>query len=198
MLVVKSEILFFLFFINALLFAQSKTNLEVFNNLVDSSANAVFNNANEQSISYKILNKTIPEYSALNVRAENSLIRAGIKADNNNLDNKIIYSILRATVLYTELFKDGVFGGYLMERKFILSGEYQINVLSSTLNADTFHYTLTDTISYDNIDFIENNSLPFTKSKLPDEPFFPSLLEPVIAITAVAVTVILFFSVRSN
>ena len=55
-----------------------------------------------------------------------------------------------------------------------------------------------DTISYDNFAFIENNSLPFTNANVPSEPFLPSIIEPVIAITAIAVTIILFFTVRTK
>jgi hypothetical protein len=194
----KTKIFFFLMFVSTILFSQSRTNLEVFYSLVDSSASSVFNSLEDSQIGYNFLNKTVAEYSGLNIRAENSLVNTGVQIEKNDLENEITYSVSRATVLYTDLFKDGFFGGYLIERKFVLSGEFQIKTSSKILSADTFYFAVTDTIPYDNIDFIENNSLPFTKSRLPDEPFFPSLVEPVIAITAVAVTVILFFSVRSK
>ena len=194
----KVQILFFFFLANVVFVAQSKSNFEVFNQLVDSSAVSLSSKISNLNSIYSLSNNTVKEYSVLNERVENSLVRKGVKITHNKSENKVSYSILQATVLYSDIFKDGLFGDYLIERKFILSGEYQIENSASVLNSDTFYYTVTDTIPYGHISFIENSSLPFTKSTLPAEPFFPSILEPVVAITAVAVTVLLFFSVRSK
>jgi hypothetical protein len=198
MSVKKVQIMFFFFLVNVVFVAQSKSNLEVFNELVDSSAVSLSLKILNSNSVYSLSNNTVKEYSTLDTRVENSLIRNGIKITHNKSESKVSYSILQATVLYSDIFKDGLFGDYLIERKFLLSGEYQIENSSSVLSSDTFYYTVTDTIPYDHIAFIENGSLPFTKGTLPAEPFFPSILEPVVAITAVVVTVVLFFSVRSK
>ncbi len=190
-------ILFFLF-ISALTFAQSRTNLEMLNKLVDSSAYAVSSKILDLNKEYNVEYEAVAEYSALNKRVKNSFVRNGIAVNFDNTINKISYSILLASVTYSDLFKDGLFGEYLLERKFILSGEYSIEKSSSVLSADTFYYTVTDTIPYNSLNLVENNSLPFTKSNVPPEPLFPSLLEPIVAVTAVVVTVVLFFTVRSN
>jgi len=166
--------------------------------LVDSSASSISSQITDSNIEYNLEYQTIAEYSALNNRIENSLVRNAIKVSLDNSKNKISYSISQASVTYSDLFKDGIVGGYLLERKFILQGEYTIKNLSSVLNANTFYYTALDTIPYENINFVENNSLPFTKGAVPSEPFFPSMLEPIVAITAVVITVVLFFTVRSN
>jgi hypothetical protein len=53
--------------------------------------------------------------------------------------------------------------------------------------------TKKDSVNYDNINKIENYSLPFTRGTLPSEPLTPSLLEPIIAVSSAVLTIILFF-----
>ena len=55
-----------------------------------------------------------------------------------------------------------------------------------------------DRVPFSDIVKIENRALPFTQGRIPDEPLFSSLLEPIIAIGTTVVTVFLLFSVRSN
>lgn len=198
MITLNTKTLFFFLFISTSIFAQNRTNLEMLNILVDSSALSISAQIFGSNIEYVLGYQTVAEYSVLNKRVENSLIRNEIKISHDKSNNKISYSISQASVNYSDLFKDGFFGGYLLERKFILSGEFVIENSSSVLSADTFYFTVTDTIPFDNLNYVENNSLPFTKDNVPSEPFFPSLLEPIIAITTVAITVVLFFTVRSN
>ncbi|MCF6269010.1 MAG: hypothetical protein L3J41_04815 [Melioribacteraceae bacterium] len=198
MITLKTKIIFFFLILTTSVFTQGRTNLELLNSLVDSSALSISSKLSDSTFEYNVEYQTVAEYSALNKRFENSLVRSGITVSFDKGNNKISYSILRASVNYSDLFKDGLLGGYLLERKFILSGEYAIKNSSTVLSADTFYYTITDTIPYNSLNFVENNSLPFTKSSVPSEPFFPSMLEPIVAITAVVVTVVLFFTVRSN
>ena len=198
MITLKTKILFYLLFISTSIFAQSRTNLEMFNSLVDSSVLSISFQISDSNFEYHVEYKTIAEYSALNNRVENSLVRNEIKVSLDNSTNLLSYKISQATVDYSDLFKDGLLGEYLLERKFVLSGEYTIENSSSVSSADIFYYTVTDTIPHEDLNFVENNSLPFTKGTVPSEPFFPSMLEPIVAITAVVVTVVLFFTVRSN
>ncbi len=198
MITIKTKALFFFLFIGISIFAQSRTNLEIINALVDSSTLVLSSQITDSISEYNIEYQTVAEYSMLNNRAENSFVRNGIAVSLDKANNKISYSISKAGVNYSDLFKDGLLGGYLLERKIILSGEYVVENSSSILHADTFHYSVTDTIQFENRDFVENRSLPFTKGNVPSEPFSPSMLEPIVAITAVVITVVLFFSVRSN
>lgn len=57
-----------------------------------------------------------------------------------------------------------------------------------------------EAISRDNIDYVENTPYTFAKSKVPEKPksFWKEIIEPVAIITTGALTVFLFFSVRSN
>ncbi len=191
--------IFLLLFTSSLLFAQGKTNLEMINKLVDSSSIKIASEITNKTVEYSLQLNSVAEYKELNGIALTSITKNGIKLNTNSTKaNKINYSITQAGVEYSNLFRDGLFGNYLLERNFVLRGNYSIQNSSSVLDANTFYFTVTDTIPYDRLIFVENNSLPFTKSKAPEAPFIPSILEPAIAITAVVVTVILFFSVRSK
>ncbi|MDA3861677.1 MAG: hypothetical protein PF445_10655 [Melioribacteraceae bacterium] len=195
---IKIITLFFLF-IGSLVFAQSKTNLEMIYGLIDSSAGVISNNINNHNLEFNTDVNSPNEYSQINQRILTSLVRNKVKLNLDSLAmNKINYSLSQVTVNYSDLFRDGLFGDYLLERNFILSGDFSIQNSSKISSADIFNYTITDTIPYSNFSFVENNSLPFTKGNIPEAPFLPSILEPVVAITAVVVTVILFFSVRSR
>jgi len=181
------------------LFSQALSNLERIDLLVDQSTEKISSTLNDTTTSYFVENRTPEEYSILNDRVIAGLNQKGIKINSNSSQlNKINYTISHAGVKYSDLFKDGIFGGYLLERKFNLSGNYVVEKNGDIFRSNTFEISKTDTIKYDDFAFIENNSLPFTKANVPPEPFLPSIIEPVIAITAVAVTIILFFSVRSK
>ena len=194
----KINTLFFLFTCSLLL-AQSKTNLEMINGLVDSSVIHVVNNCSNSNSVFSLSIKSPKEYSELNQRVMASLVKHGIKLNTDStVSDKINYSISQTTVQYSDLFRDGLFGDYLLERSFVLSGDYLIQNSSTISKADVFNFTVKDTIPYSNYAFIENYSIPFTKNNVPEAPFIPSLLEPIVAITAVALTVVLFFSVRSK
>jgi len=145
------------------------------------------------------VNKTPSEYSILNNRVIAGLSKNRIKIDNDSShSNQIDYLISHEGVEYSDLFRDGLFGEYLLERKFDIMGNYVVEKTGIVISSDTFEISKMDTISYNSFAFIENNSLPFTNANVPSEPFLPSIIEPVIAITAIAVTIILFFTVRSK
>ncbi len=188
-----------LLFTSSLLFAQGKTNLEMINRLVDSSSIKIASKITNKNVEYSLQLNSVAEYKELNGIILTSITKNGIKLNTNSTKtNRINYSITQAGVEYSNLFRDGLFGNYLLERNFVLSGNYSIQNSSSVLDANTFYFTVTDTIPYDRLISVENNSLPFTKGKAPEAPFIPSILEPAIAIATVVVTVILFFSVRSK
>ena len=189
-----------LFFISySLIYGQEKTNLEIINELVDSSISKIDVDLGDLNFRCKLNINSPNEYFLLNQRVVSSLARTEIKIDkDSSTANAINYSLTNVGVEYSNLFKDGLFGNYLMERKIILSGYFSIQKMTVISNADNFNYTVTDTISYDNYNNLENISLPFTKGKAPEPPFLPSILEPVVAITTVVISVILFFSVRTK
>ena len=188
------------FFLAVQFFAQPHTNLEVINSLIDSSTQQIAGEINSKTVEFFIDYKSPAEFSFLNEQLISGLIKNKIKiiVDTITTGSKIIYSLSDAGVFYSDIFRSGLFGGYLIERKFKLSGSYIIEKNGSVTDSESFNLTKTDTIDYDFINIIETPSLTFTQGNIPSQPFFPSIIEPLIAITAVAITVILFFTVRSK
>lgn len=186
-------------FLTSDIFSQTISNLERINLLVDISTEEISFALQDTIDGYKIVNDTPSEYSILNNRVIASLSKNRIKlGDDSSHSNKISYIISHAGVQYSDLFRDGLFGEYLLERKFDLMGNFIVEKKGVVISSNTFEISKMDTVNYNNFAFIENNSLPFTKASVPSEPFLPSIIEPVIAITAVVVTIILFFTVRSK
>ena len=188
------------FFLAIQFFAQPHTNLEVINSLIDSSAQQIAGQIKSKSNEFFIDYKSPAEFSFLNEQLISGLTKYDIEinVDSITTGSKIIYSLSDAGVFYSDIFRSGLFGGYLIERKFKLSGSYIIEKNGSVTDSESFNLTKTDTIDYDFINIIETPSLTFTQGNIPSQPFFPSIIEPLIAITAVAITVILFFTVRSK
>ncbi|MCK5086063.1 MAG: hypothetical protein KAQ90_01025, partial [Melioribacteraceae bacterium] len=180
--------------------AQPHTNLEVINSLIDNSTEQIAGEINSKTVEFFIDYKSPAEFSFLNEQLISGLTKNNIKinVDTITTGSKIIYSLSDAGVFYSDIFRSGLFGGYLIERKFKLSGSYIIEKNGSVTDSESFNLTKTDTIDYDFINIIETPSLTFTQGNIPSQPFFPSIIEPLIAITAVAITVILFFTVRSK
>ena len=195
----KKTVMLLFLFLSVGINGQNKSNLETINGLIDSSTINILKSMEDLSDSYILINNSPIEFAALNQHVKTAMVKSGIniQVGETGLD-KINYSISNVNVNYSSLFRDGIFGDYLLERNTVISGEYLIQNSKTVSIANTFNYTLTDTIQYNNIGFVENNSLPFTKGNIPSAPLFPSILEPIIAVTSVAVTVILFFSVRSK
>jgi len=139
------------------------------------------------------------DYSVFANKVRGKLLRNGIQLVGNNPAEenfvRVNFVVDNSFVGYSEPEKDGVFGDFFTERTLELSGNYFI---SNRSQVKDFKLTVIDTINVENVEEVENRSFPFTQGDLPPEPFFSSLLEPIVAIGASAVTIILFFSVRSK
>lgn len=195
----SSTVIFFLF-LNSFSIAQSRTNLEVFFSLVDSSVVKI--NKSIQSPVKKIkIDFNAGSYSSV---FQNQVIYDFVKLgrtiipDSANSQNaaEINYSLENADVQYGEMERDGFWGGFLMPRKLKIEGSYSIK--NNTVKPGKFNFTYIDTVAADDIKTLENPSFPFTQGDVPSEPFLSSLFEPVVAISSAALAVILFFTVRSK
>lgn len=179
--------------------SQTKSNLEIYYNLIDSSASKVVDNINTKNEKIS-LNLTLGEsYSLFENHLISAFTRRGYNITNNSEDKdwiKINYVLDNVQVNYKDMFRDGFLGSYLTPRVISVSGNYLISKDSHIY--EEYYYTYTDTIRVDNIKEIENLSYPFTMSDIPEEPFFSSLFEPIIAIGTAAIAVYLFFTIRSN
>lgn len=181
--------------------AQTLNNLEIFYLLVDSAAaqtaQSIFPFKQEVSITFELGNY----YTIFQNRIVSQLTSNGLKVIRTSQDKPEIpilnFVIENAEVKYGKQERDGFFGDFFVERKLTLSGNYLLsNVVESSYKE--FSYSFNDKIKVEDIEKLENRSFPFTSGILPPEPFFSSLLEPVVAIGAAAAAVILFFSVRSK
>lgn len=181
-------------------FGQTKTNLNIFKELVDSSVISLVNNIhkNENQINLKL--ELGISYSLFKNRILNNLTERGIKVtvypSIKVNTTKINYAIEEMNVGYSEIDRDGMFGDFLMPRKLSLKGSYSID--KENIFTKNFNYTFLDTVNVKAVKSLENNSYPFTRGEVPTEPFFSSITEPVIAISSAALAIILFFTIRSK
>ena len=179
------------------IFAQPKTNLDVFYILVDSSVNDFISKIPQAEDTLNLELNLGEGYSIFENKIIADLNSSGkFYGKKNNNAVQINYIINDAKTEYGEIFRDGFLGDYFISRKISLKGNYLIKDESSYLKE--FNFASLDTLNYEEINYAEDESFPFTKGDIPSEPFFQGLLEPVVAIGAAAAAVILFFSIRSK
>jgi hypothetical protein len=120
----------------------------------------------------------------------------GIIPANEKSDSLPIfsYTIEKPFTQYMNIFRDGFWGPFLVQREISLKGNY----FYSGSGKKDFNFECMDTIKVDDIKNLENISFKFTNATLPPEPFFTGLFEPVVALGTAAAAVILFFTVRSR
>ena len=180
------------------LFSQSITNLDKFYNMVDSASGFLIRDLGDiKKVNLELNFGT--DFSVFANQVRGKLLRNGVQLISEKSEDKEVvrvnFVLDNAFVEYSEPEKDGFFGDFYTQRKIELSGNYYI---SGKSQINDFKIVDKDTVNVDEVERLENRSYPFTQGDLPSEPFFSSILEPVVAISAAAVTVILFFSVRSK
>ncbi|PKL90027.1 MAG: hypothetical protein CVV23_01420 [Ignavibacteriae bacterium HGW-Ignavibacteriae-2] len=179
--------------------AQTKTNIEIINSLIDSSITDISKDFVFEDVVYYLQFNGAPEHSILKNQALYSLSKKVNVTDNKTKSIKsLFYTVKNISTIYLDPYKDGLFGSYKMERQISLLGNFLIYENDAVVKGDEFLKTYRDTIDYDRVKEYESISFSFTHGRIPDEPFFASLLEPAIAVASIAATVILFFTVRSN
>ncbi|MDT3694956.1 MAG: hypothetical protein ROY99_01105 [Ignavibacterium sp.] len=198
--VIKKSLRFLFFLIPFSLSAQSESpsNIDVFYTLVDSAADLVIRDLEDVKTISLELNFGI-DYSVFANRVRGKLLRSGVQLVSEQTEGKGVVKVNlvldNSYVSYSEPEKDGMFGDFYTQRTIKLSGNYFI---SKNSEVKEFVFTDNDIIKVDDIEELENRSYPFTHGDLPAEPFFSTLWEPIAAIGAAALTVILFFTVRSK
>lgn len=175
--------------------AQEKNNLQVFNELVDSSvAKAVsFIPDTVQKIKFDYDNET---FAVFNSEIISGLSKRGYILVSERNSFEFQYIIKDAFTSYGDIYRDGFLGKYYVPRKIVLSGSF--NFTGKTVFTREFYYSSMDTIDAENVGSLENSAYPFTRGKLPAEPFLSGILEPAIVIGTAALAVILFFTIRSK
>jgi hypothetical protein len=180
------------------IYSQSVSNLDRFYTLVDSASSLLIKDLGDEKKVKLELNLGV-DYSVFANKVRGNLLRNGFQLVGENSEEqgfvRINFVVDNSFVGYTEPEKDGIFGDFFTQRTVELSGNYFI---SNQSDIQDFKLTVKDTINVEDVEEVENRSYPFTQGELPPEPFFSSILEPVVAIGAAAVVIILFFSVRSK
>lgn len=194
-----ARILLFIVLSNLTLQAQIKTNLDVFKDLVDYSIIQAFISSHDSQNEIFLNLKLGSSYNVFedqifkSVKSQNKNISSNYSPDTNS---EFSYTMENASVIYGEVFRDGFLGEHFIPRKIFISGSYRFQTKTSSNNE--FYHESVDTVKYDEIQTLENSSYPFTKGEIPPEPFMSNLFEPLVAITATAVVIALFFTVRSK
>ena len=185
---------------SVLVLSQTKTNLEVFYSLTDSLVNKIISDLPENNKEILLTLNLGESYTIFSNNIKSGFKENGEIIYDGSSDSKLLpdvnVNLTEARVNYTHLERNGWFGDYYVTRTISLEGNYLISSPKDGLN--DFRFVSVDSVKLDDIGNLESNSFPFTKGEVPSEPFFSSLWEPVIAIGVAAVTVILFFSVRSK
>lgn len=179
--------------------AQTKTNLDVFKVLVDSSITEALVNISDSPKDIYLDLKLGSSYAILEDQIFKSIKahKKNISLISNPSENiGLSYSIENAVVNYGEIFRDGFLGDHFVERKIFISGSYRFQ--DKEVKIKDFYFDNIDTVKFDEIQILENSSYPFTKGEIPSEPFLSNLFEPLVAITTAAVVIALFFTVRSK
>ena len=190
--------LFVFLLIQTSIYSQTISNLDQFYTLIDSASSLLLIDLGDAKKVNLELNFGT-DYSVFANQVRGKLLRNGVQLVGDNSDEqnfvRVNFVVDNSFVGYTEPEKDGFFGNFLTERTIELSGNYFI---SNQSQVNDFKLTTKDTINVEDVEYVENRSYPFTQGELPPEPFFSSILEPIVAIGAAAVIIILFFSVRSK
>lgn len=176
-------------------FSQEKSNLDIFFELIEKSTELVLNETEAKS-DYKLKLNLSSAFILFENRMANNLSKSIPSEISEKNIPELSYAIEGSSVVYGEPFKKSLFGDFYTERQITLKGSYLFKRENNSLK--TFTLTATDTIKYGRISSIENPSFPFTKGEIPEEPLFSTIFEPVIIVGAAAVSVYLFFTVRSK
>lgn len=194
-----SALLALIFYVNSYLSAQTKTNYQMIDSLIGLSAIEIVESLNAGD-TYQFTFESADEYKILKSKIFESLANNGRNCVEDEIrDDKINYILEEANVNYSELFRDGIFGEFLVSRISNIRGKYFIDAETEKNNGfKNFNFVITDTLLYSDLNEVENIAYPFTTSEIPEEPLFSSALEPAIAIGTAAIAVYLFFNIRSK
>lgn len=192
------HILLSLLVLHSLSIAQSQTNFERIDSLILISVNELVKELDiEKKYSLNFVGSN--DYKILESKLIGHLQRSGIDLEDEKESSvKLNYNFDEARIKYVDVYRDGLFGTYMTQRIAAISGSFFINEDGNIDNSENFEYSLKDSVLYSDISSLENIGYSFTNSEIPEEPFFSSTLEPVIAIGTAAVAVYLFFNIRSR
>lgn len=177
-----------------------RTNMDIVNDLISLST-AKIDSALGGNLSAVYLDfVSPPQYQFLKNSLVDALTKRGVKllAEPAQSSGKISYSLSNVQVIYGESFRTGFLGDAWMPREVSIKGSFYLTDVKGVNSPVGFNPVNRDSVLYDAVKEIENDAVPFSKGNVPSEPFPSSLLEPVIAVGALIVAVVLLFTVRSK
>jgi len=179
------------FILTGIVSAQSKSNLDVFYKLIDSTLT--------------FLPGELPSNSSLSLAPGNPNLlynyiysRLSTKYREIKINDKdfyLSYALEDLKLSYGEIFRKKFLGDYYINRNFNLKGNFIIP--EKQIHRD-FNLAYEDTVKLDDLKGLENEMHPFTRSEIPPEPLFQGIIEPIVAIGTAAAAVVLFFVLRSK
>lgn len=192
------QILLSVLILQSLSIAQYQSNFEQIDSLLGISASEI---SNELDLNKKYTLEFVgsSNYKILESKIIGHLQGNGIElSTEQNGNSKLNYNVDEARIEYGDVYRDGLFGTYNVRRSAQISGSYNIIKDGNFGDSKNFSFALTDSVLYSDISNLENIGYSFTTAEVPEEPFFSSTLEPVIAIGSAAVAIYLFFNIRSR
>jgi len=174
---------------------QSKSNLDIFYSLADSTVSTFIHSENPHDSVYTEITN-LGAYSVFNNQILGFLHSNQLKAvsEKGTGTPQFLYTIEKASTTYEDIFRDGFLGTYLVKRRLTFKGNY----FYTGKGLKEFNLVYSDTVKVDEIKDLENSVFSFTVGTIPAEPFFSGLFEPVAALGTAAAAVILFFTVRGK
>lgn len=193
----KIILITFLVVLNISSFAQQKTNIEIFFELSDSVA-VVMNDFVKTDDDLFVQFNLVGDYKIFENRIITNLsnVRKNFLFLESGQKNKLILSFERVVTNFSEPFRISIFGAHKVERRLNIKGT--LNLIGETNSTKNFSITHKDTLDYSSVNEVISEGFPFTKDTIPEPPFFSSIIEPIALISAAAITIYLFFSVRSR
>ena len=193
----KIILITFLVVLNISSFAQQKTNIEIFFELSDSVA-VVMNDFVKTDDDLFVQFNLVGDYKIFENRIITNLsnVRKNFLFLESGQKNKLILSFERVVTNFSEPFRLSIFGDHKVERRLNIKGT--LNLIGETNSTKNFSITHKDTLDYSSVNEVISEGFPFTKDTIPEPPFFSSIIEPIALISAAAITIYLFFSVRSR
>lgn len=138
------------------------------------------------------------EFNNLEGRYINKLLNMNLLKADSSTNGVLKYSLDQIGILYSEPFRESLLGDYKVERKVFLNANFAFGYGDKVKRSEIVESVYSDTLYYSDIEKVETQNLSITHGTKPAEPLFESLLEPIIAVGAVVVTIILLFTVRSK
>ncbi|MDF1611335.1 hypothetical protein [Stygiobacter electus] len=178
--------------------AQTKSNLELVDSLISASVNELENSINKNE---KVFLEVVSplSFEVLKGKIYNSFSKKfhllNTKQDSIQFVN---FYLLKVKTSYGEPRKESIFGNFLVERKIEIYSNVVVKNSSNQIKTLEINKSSVDTVYLDEINMLEDKSLPFTQSEIPNIPLLSNLLEPIIVIGTLIVSTVLLFVVRSK